>query len=435
MMKRRGPLFIVLSALLLLAAGLTVLFRLRLGQGDLYPMYSSLRADPLGTKALHDGLDQLPGLRVERWMKPIKDLGETPPRTILFAGVTQWGWVTTTTDEFNALDATIRAGSRVVITMQAERADARRSLEEIKREVKEDGGKKGKKKKSGIRKTDEKKDTAKKNSEKKGSDEDDPEDKDTAKDSPFRRPVPTEGVDRNKTQLADLRQLWGVDLKSRTLFDTGKVEGALRAEPGPLPESVPWKSDLYFKIAQGVEWRTLYKRGGEPVLIERSLGRGSIVLAADSFFLSNEALQGDRPTSLLAWVIGPHRRVVFDESHLGVEVQAGIASLAKRYGLAGAFFTLLLLAALFVWRRMALFVPPAEEAAEVALTYHPAAGLEALLRRSVGPNELTEVCVTEWKRTARAGDAAKVAAVVAAAPKSTNAATLHNQALRVLRRR
>ena len=45
-------------------AGLILLFRLRLGQGDVFPAYSSLRADPLGTLALHDSLAQLPGARV-----------------------------------------------------------------------------------------------------------------------------------------------------------------------------------------------------------------------------------------------------------------------------------------------------------------------------------------------------------------------------------
>jgi hypothetical protein len=118
-----------------------------------------------------------------------------------------------------------------------------------------------------------------------------------------------------------------------------------------------------------------------------------------------------------------------------VTVQPGIAALARRYGLAGAFFTLLLLAALFVWRRMALFVPPAEEVHEVALAYHPAAGLEALLRRAVPAEDLAVACADEWKRTARPGEVARVDAAWRAAPKAADAATLHNLALRALRRR
>jgi len=109
--------------------------------------------------------------------------------------------------------------------------------------------------------------------------------------------------------------------------------------------------------------------------------------------------------------------------------------LARSYGLAGAFSTSLLLAALWVWRRMARFVPPTEESPEVALTYDPAAGLEALLRRAVPAGELAAACATEWRRTARPGEIARVEAALAAAPKKSSAATLHNVALRALSRR
>ena len=40
------------------------LFQLRFEQGDIYPAYSSLRADPLGTKVFYESLETLPGLSV-----------------------------------------------------------------------------------------------------------------------------------------------------------------------------------------------------------------------------------------------------------------------------------------------------------------------------------------------------------------------------------
>ncbi len=423
-MKGRGSLWALVAALVLLVGGLALLFQLRLGQGDIFPAYSSFRVDPLGTRALHDGLEQVPGLRVERWLKPIKDIPVTPPRTILFAGVSVWGWHTTTTDEFNALDAAVRAGSRVVITIRAKSASDETTQEAF--EEKADR----KKEKAGKGKAEKKKEppgkAAKKEPEKK-------ENRPPAREREERESRESSGD--NKRTVVDLKQLWGVDLKERMLFERGDDLGATRVMAGDLPATVPWKSDVYFKAEQGVEWRTIYQRGGEAVLVERQLGRGSIVLAADSYFVSNEALQANRATSLLTWMIGPHSRVLFDENHLGVELQPGVAALARRYGLAEAFFTLLLLAALFVWQRMALFVPPPEEVREVTLSYQPAAGLEALLRRSVPPTELAAVCVEEWKRTARPGDVAKAAAVTASAPKNTSAAALHNRILQALRRR
>src|SRR5882724_4121777 len=54
----------------LLLWGLAGVVLAPLGSGELYPPYSSLRSDPLGTRALFDSLSELPELRVERLYKP-----------------------------------------------------------------------------------------------------------------------------------------------------------------------------------------------------------------------------------------------------------------------------------------------------------------------------------------------------------------------------
>src|SRR5438445_12104910 len=46
--------------------GLGYLFRVRFDVGDVYPEYSSLRADPLGTMALCESLERMPGISVRR---------------------------------------------------------------------------------------------------------------------------------------------------------------------------------------------------------------------------------------------------------------------------------------------------------------------------------------------------------------------------------
>jgi len=387
-MNTGGSRIVLAVALALLVGGLVLLFRLRLARGDVFPMYSSLRADPLGVRALHDGLERLPELRVERRFKRLSTLEPTPPRTLVLAGFTRDQWRDFSLDDFNALDAAVRAGGRLVIAFRAESTEDANLA-------------------------------------------DDPKAKSKAK---ARRPA---GVGderpREKIVVADLKKLWGVELRWKNLSDDEAEASPAGPEAGPA--RLAWASDAYFRAMPGVEWTAIYRRGGEAVMLERTLGRGTIVVAGDSYFLSNEALQRDRPTELLARIVGPHRRVVFDESHLGVAARPGIAALARRYGLAGAFFTLLLLAALWVWRRTAPFVPPAEESPEVALTYDPTAGLEALLRRAVPAGELAAVGAAEWRRTARPGEIARVEAALAAAPKKSSAATLHNVALRALRRR
>src|SRR5688500_6981246 len=111
---------------------------------------------------------------------------------------------------------------------------------------------------------------------------------------------------------------------------------------------------------------------------------------SDVYPLSNEALQRDRSVTLLGWLIGSHTQITFHECHLGLVEDRGLAALARKYGLTGAFLALLFTAGLFVWHRVSLFVPPAIESPELALTYHQTAGLEALLRRAVAPAELIE---------------------------------------------
>src|SRR5687767_6849307 len=81
-MKRRFSLWLLLVLLFVFGLGVTWLFDLRLSGGDIYPPYSTLRADPLGTRALHDALQRLPEVEVERSLKPLRKLPENPPRTI-----------------------------------------------------------------------------------------------------------------------------------------------------------------------------------------------------------------------------------------------------------------------------------------------------------------------------------------------------------------
>src|SRR5713101_8912577 len=66
---------IIASCAVLLVAvfgiGIVELFLLRFSAGDVYPPYSSLRADPSGTRALYESLEKIPGATVARHLKPL----------------------------------------------------------------------------------------------------------------------------------------------------------------------------------------------------------------------------------------------------------------------------------------------------------------------------------------------------------------------------
>src|SRR5438067_4682472 len=64
--------------------GIAKLFKLRFEAGDVYPEYSSLRADPLGAKAYYESLDNL--LVARRNFKPLSKLGDGRDTTLFYLG-------------------------------------------------------------------------------------------------------------------------------------------------------------------------------------------------------------------------------------------------------------------------------------------------------------------------------------------------------------
>ena len=176
---------------------------------------------------------------------------------------------------------------------------------------------------------------------------------------------------------------------------------ALLSAPGKdLPPSLVWYGALVFE-PQDHAWRTLYTRAGKPVLMERSFGKGSIILSSDSFFLSNEAMKSKRYPRLLSWLCGGHQEIIFDETHLGVTKSSGVATLLRKYGLAPFFISLILLALLAIWKQSSRLVPAYEEdeQATVDAGRDTSTGLTNLLRRNISPDDVLKTCLEEWKRS------------------------------------
>ena len=159
----------------------------------------------------------------------------------------------------------------------------------------------------------------------------------------------------------------------------------------------------------GPSWRVIYRAKGQPVVIERSYGKGSVILVGDSYLLSNEALSRELRPDFLAFLLGPDRdgrmTVIFDEAHFGLKNHPGVAGLARRYGLHGLAAGFLLLAGLFIWRQVVRMVPLPE--ADGNLPDEPSAfsgrdalsGLISMIRRNLPRDRIIEVCVEEWKKS------------------------------------
>ncbi len=164
------------------------------------------------------------------------------------------------------------------------------------------------------------------------------------------------------------------------------------AEPGEIPR----ETALEFKA--GPEWTAL----GDGV-VERKLGAGTVVLAADSYPLSNEGLREERESGFIVKLAGPARQIVFDENHFGVVETGSVTKLMRKYHLEGALAVLGLVAALFLWRNASSLLPSRAPRAENAVTGRDSLeGMTALLRRGIPEKDLVRVCVEEWNKTSSA---------------------------------
>jgi len=146
---------------------------------------------------------------------------------------------------------------------------------------------------------------------------------------------------------------------------------------------------------------SLYNADKEPAMIERDYGKGSIVLAADSYFLSNEAMRAERDPLLIACLVGSSNRVVFDETHLGLDENPGIASLIREFNLGWLIAAIAILAGLFIWQQSSPFLPPrgGDEGERIVTGKDSASGFVNLLRRGITPRRLVQACVEQWKKS------------------------------------
>jgi hypothetical protein len=349
--------------------GLLQLFDLRFESGDVYPKYSSLRADPLGTMALYESLQRMPGLSVRRDFSASGSLPEEPNTAYLhLAGrAAELAWMPS--DTYVEIEGFLGRGGRLVMTLFPQTAPDW---------LREEAG-------------------------------DQDTNAVTSAKSKDGKPAPSKAPKKKKKERANsfevsLATVWNIQTDFRKLEQEGGVyqpAAVFRQADLPLPMRLDWHSGLVFTNLDK-SWRVIYARGTNAVVIERQFGKGSVVMATDSYFASNEALAGDRHADLLAWLVGARRQVVFDEAHLGIVETSGVAMLMRKYRLHGLIAGLALLAGLFIWKNATSLVPapgaPAEQQNFVA-GKESSAGFVNLLRRSIAPRDLLAACFAEWKKS------------------------------------
>jgi hypothetical protein len=371
---KRLPAIVFLLVLIAFGFGLVHLLNLRFERGDSYPPYSSLRADPLGSKALFESLDSLVPTR--RHLQSLSKLGEGRDTTLLWLGADASD-TRFEREDYKRFDAFVRTGGRLIFAFHPV---ARKPLPNpfLTRGTTR-GGRGG---------------------------------------TPTNVPPVSSRQELEDLPGIPMERHWDFalaheELPKDELRHPVPVSALLLAtnETPALPATLATHTTLFFEQLSP-DWRIIYARATgtneQPVLVERRFGRGSIVLAADSYPFSNEAMLKDREAALLAWFLGGKGNVVFDETHLGVSQSPGIATLARKYRLHGLFAGLLILAALFIWKNAASFMPPhdeqlAHERGGIIEGKDSAAGFVNLLRRSISPADLLKVCLEQWNAHSASG--------------------------------
>jgi hypothetical protein len=154
---------------------------------------------------------------------------------------------------------------------------------------------------------------------------------------------------------------------------------------------------MYFAESKG--WSSTRAESGRSVVIERAQGKGSIVLMANPYPLTNAAMVDDRQTVFLLSLIGPLHQAVFDETHFGFEETGSIAALARRYRLQGLLLGLAITAALFIWKSLSWGGPEAARSQSQSVKGEDSAEtFRNLLRRNVKTEDILSTCVQAWSR-------------------------------------
>lgn len=357
-------------------AAISDMMGVRLATGETYPPYSSRRAEPDGTRALYEALNRLPGVSCERNYQPVKRLQANPGDVLIIADIaggkvqSHCGCV----EDGKTLTQWASNGGRVILALRPGRATFGSIAPSARRHQDLPSEKDGK------------------------------EEEEEEPSSPKKK----------KMEAEDMRYLgcaFGLFLHERPFslqpdFLPRRPQPAtgLSLKQDELPR---WFSNSFLEPAPDVEdqWITLATKGTRPVIMERKIGKGSLVVCTDSFFLSNEALWREANPAFLAHLMGDANRVVFEERTHGVGENDGIMTLARRYGMHGLFIGGIVLFILFIWRNAVSLVPTDHDSdlglwrGDSVAGQGAASGLVSILKRGIKPGQLLEKCFADWEIT------------------------------------
>ncbi len=352
---------------LLFVWGVGHLLVLRTRGGDMYPPYSSLRADPLGTMAFYESLANLKGLTVIRHYESLGRLKSGHDTTLFYLGTpakTLFSSYRRQSDDWGReLRRLTSDGARVVISLIPPRKKKALKFQPL-----------------------------------------------NPKPKPGASKAKTDSLQADQTPLPPFRNLalkYDARLKKA---DGARLAPGMRQEDAPYPTQIPWHSTWCFDLGDS-PWRVLYQVRNRPVMIQQPMGDGMVILLTDTFLLSNEALRDKRHPQFLVGLLGSNARIVFDEAHLGINRRPGVAALARQNRLHWPLGGIIVLALLYIWKNATSLTPPPKSEESMGPSANASAfrlnrasqdytqGLISLLDRHLGKSKILKTYVDQWLQT------------------------------------
>jgi hypothetical protein len=347
---------------------------LRFEAGNVYPAYSSLRSDPLGTQAFYEGLRRVSADAVSRNFRPLQQVKMTPDTTLMIIGVNALPFYRGGQMSDRLLESLAQSGGRLVLTFtptMPRRPSAGKEVE------------------------------AKESTHEKIGEKTDAREPEAVEDKTEANTEEECGCDKNGGMSDTGLDALGFRFNTPAGEDLDDHADRFFQGPEILPPTIPWRAPLSFRLRDN-SWETLYTWQGEPVVVQRPWGKGTVVMVADSYLLSNEALRNHRTTGLLTWLVHPENVIVFDESLKGLIKQPGMAGLARQYRLHGVVAAVFAVVALFIWRQSAIFISPVQaemdpDHTQPAVGRDTSRGLVHLARQHIDLQSLMTICLKAWK--------------------------------------
>ncbi|MCK5203738.1 MAG: hypothetical protein KAR15_07695, partial [Desulfobacterales bacterium] len=253
--------FIVLGFML----GVVKLFLLRFEAGDVYPAYSSLRSDPLGSRAFYSSLENINAALVSRNYLALQNLKFKERTAFFYVGIAAINSESVSSEWLNVFERLTDTGGRLLLSfLPVEKKPASRRMSkgvEPKGEIKD---------KDKVRQK-----VAPNDSENpsKPHAAENPSKASNSDDKKLKgRPGPF--TPEKQSNCVALKEKWGLAFAfaEKPADKAANARNDLsQAHLKGLPQTISWHTALYFDDLDDT-WRVIYAADDRPVIIERPYG-------------------------------------------------------------------------------------------------------------------------------------------------------------------